>query len=328
MSKMAADYYAILGVSKKADEKEIKTAYRKLARKYHPDVNPNNAEAEAKFKEIGEAYDVLSDPEKRKMYDAYGSQWENVQAGRGGGGGGYSPGGRTSGGGGFETIFEEIFQNFGGGGMGMNRGIPPQDLEKSVDVTLQEIDEGTKRTLSYRTEDACKHCRGTGYVLLKTGREKSACPDCHGSGVIPNHRKVEVKIPAGIQDGKKLRVPGRGITGSNGKSGDLYVIIREVADSKFKRKGDDLEVEVPINYLDAAIGGSTKVPTLRSSVDLRIPAGSQSGQLMRLKGQGLAKLGGGRGDLHVRLKITVPKTLDPKEKHLLEQIRDILEVNA
>jgi len=328
MVKMAKDYYAILGLGKKADDKEIKSAYRKLARKYHPDLNPNNAEAEAKFKEIGEAYEVLGDPEKRKMYDRYGSAWEQIQAGGSAGGGPAYEGYTSSGGGGFETIFEEIFQNFGGGFGGMQRGIPPQDLERAVDVTLKEIDEGTKRVLTYRTEDACTQCRGTGFVLLTNGREKGACPSCQGRATVPNTRKVEVKIPAGIRDGKKLRVPGRGITGSNGKSGDLYVVIHELADPKFKRKGDDLEVEVSVDYLDAVLGGTVKVPTLRATLDLKVPAGSQSGQIMRLKEQGLSKLGGGRGDLHARLKITVPKSVTDDEKRLLEQIREGKKVRA
>ena len=323
---MAKDYYALLGVSKKADEKEIKTAYRKLARKYHPDVNPNNKEAEAKFKEIGEAYEVLSDPEKRKMYDQYGSQWESVRSGGGGADMGNPWEGfqQGRGGGGFETIFEDIFTNFGGGGgFGMQRGMPPQDMEMTVEVTLREIDKGTKRTLSYRADDACKQCKGSGYVLLSGGREKARCPECGGAGTVAKNRKVEVKIPAGIQDGKKLRVPSGGALGSNGKAGDLYVVIRELADDKFKRKGDNLEVELAIPYVTAALGGDTIVPTLDASLNLKVPAGSQSGQLMRLKGQGLSKLGGGKGDLHARIKITVPKELTSEEKALLEQIRDL-----
>lgn len=322
---MAADYYDLLGVSKKADEKEIKTAYRRLARKYHPDVNPNDAAAEAKFKEIGQAYEVLSDPEKRKLYDRYGSSWESIQNARPG-----SDAGANFSQGGFETIFEEIFQNFGAAGpWGRSPGIPPQDVERVVELSLAEIDAGTKRVLTYRTEDACKPCKGTGQVLLISGREKGPCPSCGGSGTVATQKKVEVTIPAGIRDGKKLRVPGRGVIGSNGKAGDLYVAIRELPDPTFRRKGDDLEVDISIPYVIAALGGNVSVPTLRSSVSIKVPAGSQGGQLMRLKGQGLTRMGNsGRGDLHARIKITVPKSLGAEERRLLEQIRDLQGVTA
>ncbi len=311
----------MLGVAKGADEKEIKAAYRKLARKYHPDVNPGNAEAEAKFKEVGEAYDVLSDTDKKTTYDRYGSDWENVAA---------NPQPEYAQGDGFESIFEHLFTNMGSQSpftQGRGRTVAAQDIERILEVSLEEIDKGTTRTLTYRTEDACKHCRGSGTVLLKTG-ERGPCPDCRGTGTIPTPRRVEVKIPVGISAGKKLRVSGRGVTGTNGKAGDLYVIIKELEHSHFKRIGDDLEVEVQVSYLDAALGGEIKVPTLRSSGSMRIQAGTQTGQVFRLKEQGISKLKGGRGDLLARVKISVPKTLSPEQTSLLKQLRALEEVRA
>lgn len=313
---MAADYYKILGVSKGADEKEIKAAYRKLARKYHPDVNPNDKTAEAKFKEVSEAYDVLSDAEKRKLYDQYGSNWEHVAQGAtaGGvnvedmGGGFHIPGGM----GGFESIFEQFFtggRTRGGGGVGVDfrdfETAVPRDVEKTIEVSLEEVDKGGKRTLTYQTMDAQR--------------------TIDGIATVPTTKKVEVTIPAGIQDGKKLRVPGKGQAGANGKAGDLYVVIKWASHGKFHPVGDNLEVEVPVSYETAALGGEITVPTLRNSLHMKIPAGTQSGQSFRLAGQGVTKLGGSRGDLMAKVKITVPKPLSEEEKKLLEQIRSIRE---
>ena len=322
---MGTDYYKTLGVSRNAEEKEIKAAYRKLARKYHPDVNPNDPKAEARFKEISEAYETLKDSDKRKKYDQFGDQWERVQnAGEnfgdfqthfGGGGGG-----------GFESIFEQIFSNFGGEGpFGQVRfqQVPPKDVERTIEVTLEEIDKGTTRTLTYSVEDVCKQCKGAGSVQLNKSHQRGACPNCRGTGMVANTHRVEVKIPAGITDGKKLRVPGKGALGSNGRHGDLYVIVREAKHKLFKRVGEDTEVEVEVPYLTAILGGEVKVTTIRGSVSMKVPSGTQSGQLFRLGNQGVTKLGGGRGSLRVRAKITVPKDLDKKEKSLLEEIRDM-----
>jgi DnaJ-class molecular chaperone len=322
--KVAKDYYKVLGVGKGADEKEIKAAYRKLARKYHPDVNPNDPKAEAKFKEVSEAYEVLRDPEKRKKYDQFGAGWDQVGQGPG------APDFQTHFGGagsGFESIFEQIFSGFGGEGpFGQVRmqQVPPRDVERAIDVTLEEIDKGTSRTLTYVVEDACKQCHGSGTVQLTKG-SRSACPTCHGSAVAPTTHRVEVKIPAGIADGKKLRVPGRGAAGSNGKTGDLYVVVREVKHPQFKRVGEDTEVEVEVPYTVAALGGDVKVPTLRGSVSMKVPGGTQSGQVFRLGGQGVTKLGGARGSLRVRAKISVPKSLGKEERKLLEQIAGLKE---
>ena len=320
---MAVDYYGTLGVSKRADEKEIRSAYRRLARKYHPDVNPNNPQSEARFKEVSEAYEVLKNPEKRKKYDQFGTNWEQMRA----------PGEHFGdfqthfgGGGGFDTIFEQFFSNFGGeSGVGKFRmqAVGPRDMEKRIDLTLEEIDTGTKRTLTYSVDDACKQCHGTGAVSLDQGRARATCPNCRGAGTTASTRKVAVKIPAGITDGKKLRVPGRGAKGGNGRAGDLYVLIRETRHGKFKRVGEDTEVEVEVPYITAVLGGDVTVETIRGCVSMKVPAGTQSGQVFRLGDQGISKLGGGRGSLRARTKITVPKKLAKDERKLLEKILSI-----
>ena len=314
---MAKDYYQILGVSKKADEKDIKSAYRKLARKHHPDVNPNDKTAEARFKEISEAYDVLSDPEKRKLYDQYGQNWEAAQNFSGGipdADGGYQFHFTGPGGGGFESIFEHLMGGMRGG-QGFHemdfdamQTAQPRDLEKIVEVSLEEIDSGTKRTLTYQTMDAQ---RTRGQVAT-----------------VPTTKKVEVKIPAGIADGKKLRVPGKGHAGVNGKAGDLYVVIKWAQHPQFKPIGENLEVEIAVPYTTAALGGEVRVPTLRGSVKMKIPGGTQSGQSLRLAGQGITRMSGGKSDLMARVKITVPKHLGEKERKLLEEIADMEKATA
>ena len=244
MSDMARDFYQVLGIAKSADDKDIKAAYRKLARKYHPDVNPSDTEAEKKFKEIGEAYETLRDPEKRKLYDKFGSNYKNMQTGGFNTEDHYSP----SQGQGFESIFDSIFQGFSQGQGPFSSytrpAVPPGDIELTVEVTLDEVDSGTKRALTYRTDDVCPNCDGIGVVQL-TGKRTGQCPQCHGRGTVPTPRKVEVKIPAGISDGKKLRVPGGGSRGSGGKAGDLYVITKSATNSNFRRSGDNLESTEP-----------------------------------------------------------------------------------
>lgn len=348
---MSKDYYAILGVSHSADEKEIKSAYRKLARRWHPDVNPNDKTAESKFKEISAAYEVLSDPEKRKMYDQFGSNWENIS--QAGGAGDFH---FQGGGGGFETIFEQFFGaktggtgfNFGGVG---HQQVEASDVEKVVELTLEEIDEGTHRTLTYHSPDACKSCDGTGVVHLRASREcvncggtgrgkgifggacavcggtgrnsMESCPTCKGAGTMQVLKKVEIKIPAGFPEGKKLRVPGKGVAGTGHRAGDLYVSVKVRPHPLFQRSGDVLETEVEVPYTVAALGGEIKVPTLRSKVTMRIPPGAQSGQKFRLANQGIASLNGGRGDLMAKVKITVPKSLSAEERKLLEQLKEL-----
>jgi DnaJ-class molecular chaperone len=299
------DFYQTLGVPRNADDKEIKAAYRRLARKYHPDVNPGDKVAEAKFKELSEAYEVLGDSEKKKLYDQYGANWEAAQNGN------FADvdfGGMNFGGmGGFGSIFEQFFGGGAAGGGGYRiqdtEVSHPRDIEKEIEITLEEVDLGTTRTLTYQTMDA-QRTRGD-------------------IATVPTTKKVEVKIPPGIGDGKKLRVPSKGHAGANGRAGDLYVVVRYARHERFKVTGENLEVEVPVSYLTAALGGEIKIPTLRSTVSMKIPAGSQSGQLFRLGGQGMSRMSGTRSDLMARLRITVPKSLSPEQTKLLEQLRNL-----
>ncbi|MCH7944501.1 MAG: DnaJ domain-containing protein [Armatimonadetes bacterium] len=318
------DFYEVMGISSDASEEEVKKAFRRLALKYHPDRN-QEPEAEARFKEVSQAYDVLKDPEKRKKYDQFGTNWDQMR-GSGENFGDFQTHFGGGGGGGFDTIFEHFFSNFGSeGGIGKFRmqSVGPRDVEKRIDITLEEIDTGTKRTLTYSVDDACKQCHGTGAVSLDRGRARATCPNCRGAGTTPSTRKVEVKIPAGITDGKKLRVPGRGAKGGNGRAGDLYVVIRETKHRKFKRLGEDTEVEVEVPYITAVLGGEVTVETIRGCVSMKVPAGTQSGQVFRLGDQGISRLGGGRGNLRARTKITIPKKLAKDERKLLEKILSI-----
>ena len=309
---MATDYYKTLDVSRTADEKEIKTAYRKLARKYHPDVNPNDKSAESRFKEISEAYDVLGDAEKRPLYDQYGANWD--QAAQGGVSAEDVGGFNIPNGGGFGdfgSLFEQMFSGGRGGRVGVDfrdfEVHQPADVEKTIEVSLEEVDQGGKRTLTYQTMDAQ---RNRGDV-----------------STVPTTKKVEITIPAGIAEGKKLRVPGKGQAGQSGKAGDLYVVIRWAKHPRFHSEGENLEVEVPVSYETAALGGEITVPTLRKGLSMKIPAGTQGGQSFRLGGQGLTRMGGARGDLVAKVKITVPKPLSDEERALLEKVRELREAS-
>lgn len=329
---MAKDYYQILEIDRKADEKEIKSAFRKLARKYHPDVNPNDPEADRRFKEINAAYEVLRDPEKRKLYDRHGDNWESAskmgdfmggEGFRSGQAGGYRVedfGGQGSGG--FGSLFEQIFHGFGGGGFQQpQRTVPPANVEQTITVSLDEIDQGLKRQLSYTVEDVCTQCNGAGMVVTTNGQPAS-CPACRGAGMVATHRKVQVSVPAGLHEGKKLRVPGGGGRGSSGKQGDLFVKVVTSPHPTFKRSGDDLTTSVDVDYVTAVLGGKATVRTLKGQGAATVPSGTQPGQTLRLKGQGLTKMSGGRGDLLAKVNVVVPKDPPEKEKELLLAIRE------
>lgn len=328
------DYYAILGVPRNATEKEIKQAYRRLARKYHPDVNPGDKSAEEKFKEISEAYEVLSDPEKRAKYDQYGEMWkyysEQQQQPGGSSGGGRWQDLRDLGFGGlgdlFATLFGDAFgQRTAETDFGSMFGAS-LDVEYPIEVSLEEAYSGATRTLSVTLQDTCSQCGGTGASRTRSGFYTlgQVCSNCHGRGTVPRHKRLEVRIPAGVQDGSKIRLAGEGLTGRGGQRGDLYLIVRMRPHPAFERKGDDLYVDVDVPYTTAALGGEVRVPTLKGSVTMKVPAGTQGGQVFRLAGQGMPRLkGGGYGDLYARVRITVPRTLTARERELLQQLAQL-----
>lgn len=303
------DYYKILGVDKTADEKEIKKAYRRLARQFHPDMNPGDKAAEARFKEINEAHEVLSDPEKRRKYDELGQNYQRWQQAGGQPGGfdwsqwmaGGQPGGvrveygdisdlnDLFGGSGFSDFFDAIF-----GGMAAQtarRGAagrapaPARDIEHEVEITLEEAFRGTQRLMEV------------------------------------DGRRLEVKIPAGVKTGSKVRMAGEGLpSGRDGLRGDIYLVIKVLSHPIFERRGDDLHCEVPVDLFTALLGGEVRVPTLDGPVALRIPAGSQSGRVFRLAGQGMPRLKtAGRGDLYARLRVTLPEKLSDEELRLVRE---------
>jgi len=349
---MASDLYSTLGVKRSASEKEIRSAFRKLARQYHPDVNPGNNEAEAKFKQINAAFEVLSDPDKRKKYDQYGDQWMHADqieemrrrqsaggaGGFGGAGGPGGPGGGTfrfstgdegfdlgdifgaaaggarSGARGAGGIFGDLFRRGGGGGR--QRG---QDAEADVRVTLEEAYNGARRTIEVRAgEEPCRVCAGSGQIANAT------CHVCRGTGVAAPLRRVEVSVPAGVKDGQRIRLSGQGAPGGNGAApGDLYLRVTVTSHPRFERKGDDLHVEVDIPVTDAALGGEAKVPTLKGkTLALRVPAGTQAGKTFRLAGQGMPRQGGGFGDLYAKARLVLPDPLTDEQRRLFEQLRD------
>jgi molecular chaperone DnaJ len=357
------DYYKILGISRTATEKEIKAAYRKLARKYHPDVNPGDKNAESRFKEISEAYNVLSEPEKRKQYDTFGSEMDfGTGAGAPGGGGGgftYQPGGGVNFdfdlGGGLEDIMGGLFG-------GMRRGQERSgDLQFDMEVPLETAYKGGQQRVTITAPDLCPTCHGTrGEPGSKfetcpqckgTGRGRSlggfnlrgepcdrcggngqipsqVCHTCRGQGLVERPRSVTVTIPRGIADGERLRVAGQGTPNPGGSpAGDLHLNVRIGPHPLFERKGDDLHMELPVTFAEAALGAEVQVPTLSGKVTMKIPPGSASGQQLRLSGQGMPRRSGGFGNLFARLKVTVPRNLSEEERALIERLRELRKEN-
>lgn len=345
---MATDFYETLGVKRDATEKDIRQAFRRLARRFHPDVNPGNADAEARFKEINAAYEVLSDAENRKKYDKYGDQWQHAdqieemrrrQGGAGFGNGGFGArgfasqgfggGGQTYefniedledlggfGGGGGGSIFENLFRRGGaGGGAGRRRG---QDVESSTRISLEEAYQGATRTVEVREGlETCRICGGEGKIAGAT------CHACRGTGNAAPLKRIEVTIPAGVQSGTRIRVAGRGAPGANGgPNGDLYLNVEVRPHPRFERKGDDLHVEVDVPVADAALGGEVRVPTLKGrALALTIPAGTQGGKVFRLAGQGMPRQRGGFGDLHAKARLVIPEHLTEEQRELFERLR-------
>ena len=307
---MAADYYSVLGVPRSASDKDIRDAFRKLARQYHPDVNPGNPEAEERFKQISAAHEVLSDPETRAAYDKYGDNWRNAdqieeqmrRRGAGGFGFGGGPGGGP--GGGFQRVEFDLGGGGGGGGLGglfdglFSRSSGPpartrgEDVERPVRVSLEEAYHGASRTIELR----------------------------EGAG---EPRRIEVDIPAGIADGARVRVRGKGGPGRGGGApGDLFLRVSVSRHPRFERRDDDLHVELDVPVADAALGGEAEVPTLKGrTLALRIPAETQGGRVFRLAGQGMPRAGGGHGDLLARVRLRLPEPLDDGQRALFEQLR-------
>ena len=324
------DYYGLLGLKRDATEAQIKSAYRKLARKHHPDVNPGDKSAEAKFKEINEAHEVLSDKGKRKKYDQFGDQWQHAEQFAGAGGqptrqspyGGFVQGFSQGGAQGArfeEGDLESLFGNLFGGARGGTRQTRPRqgrDIEQPVEVTLEEAYQGTNRLLDFESQQACPSCGGTGRI------QKMACSACRGSGRLAGMKQLEVKIPAGVTDGSRVRIAGKGEQGSTGgNSGDLYLVISVKPHHLFERKGDDLSVDVPVPLTLAVLGGEVQVPTLKGKLALKIPPETQNGRVFRLAGQGMPHLRGStRGDLLAKVKAVLPTELSHEEKKLFEQL--------
>ncbi len=343
------DFYEILGVAKGASEEDIKKSYRKLAMKYHPDRNPDNKEAEEKFKEVKEAYEMLSNPEKREAYDRYGHAGVDPN---GMGGGGFGAGG-------FGDAFGDIFGDIFGGGARGGRGGGPQvyrgaDLRYNLEITLEQAAAGFDTTIRVPSWDKCDTCHGSGakpgtqpvtcttcaghgQVRMQQGffSIQQTCPKCHGSGkIIPEpcaacggagrikrNKTLEVKIPAGIDNGMRIRSSGNGEPGTNGgPPGDLYVEIHIKPHEVFQREGDDLHCEMPISFVKAALGGEIEVPTLGGKVSFTIPEGTQTGKTFRLKGKGIKGVRSGySGDLFCHVVVETPVKLTDKQKDLLKE---------
>ena len=363
MATSTRDYYDVLGVKKTATPDEIKKAYRKLARKYHPDANPDDPKAEEKFKEVSSAYEVLSDPQKRKQYDA-GPSFFGQGAPGGGAGGGFRgfQGGQPMGGD-WADLFGNLFGGGaggfgggfgGGGGRRQQRAERGEDISVGVRVSFEDSLKGVTTKISVPLTVQCDTCRGSGAA---SGTSPTTCPQCKGRGVVSQSqgffalsqpcgrcggsgtviehpcatcggsgvtralKKFTVPLPAGVKDGTKIRLKGKGEPGAHGgPAGDLYVIAQVDESPLFERRGSDLLVEVPVTMTEAALGGSVRVPTPAGSVALKVPSGTQDGKLLKIKGKGAPKLGGGgKGDLLARIKVVVPESLNGEQKELLKK---------
>ncbi|HWQ36611.1 MAG TPA: molecular chaperone DnaJ [Blastocatellia bacterium] len=353
------DFYNRLGVKRSASADEIRKAYRRLARKYHPDVNPGDKAAEEKFKQITEAYEVLSDAEKRKIYDRYGTYSDNIRdAGAAGAGGGFDFGGFdwSQAAGGAGSSFKDIFSDLFGGTRTATQSRPqPQrgvDLEVPLALSFEEAINGLTTNINVRRSEPCMRCGGTGegttglvicgtcngtgkisagggflrfdqtcHDCNGTGKRRQPCPDCRGKGTIPKTEMVKVRIPAGVDTGSRVRVAGKGEAGTRGgPPGDLFIITNVSPHPIFTRKGDNIECTIPITLTEAALGARIEVPTVSGKAQLKIPPGTQSGQKFRLREKGAPSLRGNvRGDQYVEVKIVLPKIIDEDSKELLRQ---------
>jgi len=338
------DYYQALGVKRDASEKEVRSAFRKQARKYHPDLNKDDKDAEARFKEINEANEVLGDPEKRKMYDQFGADWQRYQQAQTAG---YDPnagqpdfsqwfsgqaaGGRGGprveyhdfSGGGQSGEFSDFFDSLFGGGRGAGSAQPRprrgEDQEYEIGLTLEEADRGATRNLNLQVPTSCPACGGSGI------KDHRRCPTCGGAGSVAQSRQIEARIPAGIQDGGRIRLAGQGGPGAlGGPGGDLYLRVRFLPHERFEREGRDLRATIALPLYTALLGGEVTVPTLTGKLALRIPEGTQNGKTFRLRGKGLRQsiTDETRGDLLARVDVVLPTTLTPRERELFTALRD------
>jgi len=325
------DYYRILGVDRKADDKTIKSAYRRLARKHHPDV-AKGKDAADRFREISEAYEVLSDPEKRRRYDSLGPDWQRyTQAPPGGPGGGFRVEyGDLGGAGDFSDFFRTIFGDMTGRGGSRGEGVRLEDLfqgggrsargadvQAGIEITLDEAFQGARKTFAMDLEEPCPTCHGSGHV------KRQPCPTCEGSGAQAVRRQVDVKIPAGVKSDQRVRVAGEG-AGAAGARGDLYLSVTVAPHPFFERKGDDIHLALPVTAPEAALGTTLEVPTLRGKVSMKIPPATSSGRTFRLPGYGMPRLkGGGAGDQLVAIKIVMPSDVTPAERELYEKLKEL-----
>ena len=325
------DYYRILGVDRKADDKTIKSAYRRLARKHHPDV-AKGKDAADRFREISEAYEVLSDPEKRRRYDSLGPDWQRyTQAPPGGPGGGFRVEyGDLGGAGDFSDFFRTIFGDMTGRGGSRGEGVRLEDLfqgggrsargadvQAGIEITLDEAFQGARKTFAMDLEEPCPTCHGSGHV------KRQPCPTCEGSGAQAVRRQVDVKIPAGVKSDQRVRVAGEG-AGTAGARGDLYLSVTVAPHPFFERKGDDIHLALPVTAPEAALGTTLEVPTLRGKVSMKIPPATSSGRTFRLPGYGMPRLkGGGAGDQLVAIKIVMPSDVTPAERELYEKLKEL-----
>ena len=354
------DYYEVLGLQKGASEADIKKAFRKMALKYHPDKNPGDKTAEEKFKEVNEAYSILSDPEKKKLYDQFGHAGVDPNAGFGGAGGGF---------GGFSGSYDDIFDMFGnmfGGGFGgfggraqRNGPMKGRDLQKAMTITFEEAAFGVKKDIQVNKHVECSTCHGTGAApgtskqqcpkcggsgqIHTTQRTpfgqfsnvstcdrcggtgeiiETPCPDCNGSGHIRKNVKINVNIPAGVDNDSIIPLRGQGEPGVNGgPAGDLYIVISVKPHKMFKRKGSDLQLEIPISFEQAALGAEIIVPTLEEKIKYKVPAGTQPGTKFRIKGKGVPNVRNGRkGDLYIKVNLEVPTKLNAEQKKAVEDM--------
>ena len=347
------DYYDVLGINKSANSDEIKSAYRKLAVKYHPDKNPGNKKAEEKFKEASEAYGILSDKSKKENYDNFGHAAFENGGGQRGGFGGFT-------GADFSDIFEDFFGEFGGRGSSRGRSSNNRgsDLRYDLSITLEEAYKGKKQDIKFSTSercdtckgdgskpgysaDRCSYCGGNGKIRSSQGffTVQQTCPQCNGNGEEINNpcndcngrgkrqasKRISVTIPRGVDDGTRIRLAGKGEAGSRGgTSGDLYLFINVQSHDLFKRSDENLFFEFPISIADAALGTTIEIPTIDGKAKIKIPDGTQNGKQFRLKGKGMPFMRrGDHGDLYVQVKTEVPVYLNKKQKELLEQFREI-----